>query len=287
LEQIVPERRTSPTVGRRRLGIELRRLRDQAGITIEAVAEQLECSSSKISRIETGHIGVTPRDVRDLLAIYGVEGEAAEEWLKVAREAREKGWWQGYGAVLRGAYVAFESAAARIHSFEAQVVPGLLQIPDYATALFRAARPNITNELLTLRLEVRERRQSLLIREGPVDLWVILDESIFRRMVGGTEVMSAQLKKLLELAQEPHITVQVMPDSAGAHAGMEGSFSILEYDENIGSDVVFAENAVGGLFLEKEADLEHYRTIFDLMRDSALTAERSLDLIAERAKELQ
>ncbi len=283
----MPDRRSSPTVGRRRLGIELRRMREHAGVTIEIVAERLECSSSKISRIETGHIGASPRDVRDMLAIYGIVGEASEEWMKVAREAREKGWWHAYGAVLRGAYVAFESAAARIRTFEAQMVPGLLQIPEYASAVMTAARPNITKELLSLRLEVRVHRQSLLTQERPLDLWAILDEAVFRRMVGGTEVMSAQLNRLLELAQEPHITLQVLPASAGAHAGMEGSFSILEYVENVGSDVVFAENAVGGLFLEKEEDLDRYRSIFGLMSESALSAERSLDVISARAKELQ
>jgi transcriptional regulator with XRE-family HTH domain len=283
----VPERRSSPSVGRRRLGTELRRLREQAGVTIESVAERLECSSSKISRIETGHIGASPRDVRDILALYGIEGDAAEEWLTVARDARQKGWWQAYGAVLRGAYVAFESATSRIRTFEGQVIPGLLQIPEYATEVIVAARPNITKELLSLRLEVRGHRQSLLIREHPVDLWVILDEAVLRRMVGGPEVMAAQLARLVELAQEPHITVQVLSASAGAHAGMEGSFSILEYDERVGSDVVFAENAVGGLFLEKDEDLEHYRTIFGLMSETALSAERSLDVISARAKELQ
>ncbi len=283
----MPERRSSPTVRRRRLGIELRRLREQAGVTIEAVAERLECSSSKISRIETGHIGASPRDVRDMLAIYDVVGDAAEEWMKVAREAREKGWWQAYGAVLRGAYVGFESAAARIRTFEAQVIPGLLQIPEYASAVIKAARPNITNELLTLRLEVREHRQSLLIKDSPVDLWVIMDEAVLYRMVGGNDVMSAQLNKFLERVEEPHITVQVIPASAGAHAGMEGAFSILEYDENVGSDVVFAENAVGGLFLEKDEDLDHYRAIFGLMSETAYSAEQSLDVISKRAKELQ
>jgi hypothetical protein len=162
-----------------------------------------------------------------------------------------------------------------------------LQIPEYATEVIVAARPNITKELLSLRLEVRGHRQSLLIREHPVDLWVILDEAVLRRMVGGPEVMAAQLARLVELAQEPHITVQVLSASAGAHAGMEGSFSILEYDERVGSDVVFAENAVGGLFLEKDEDLEHYRTIFGLMSETALSAERSLDVISARAKELQ
>src|SRR5947209_1816371 len=127
--------RQSPTVRRRRLGIELRRLREAAGITIEAVADRLECSSSKISRIETGHSGATPRDVRDMLVVYGVSGSAAEDLVQVAREARQKGWWHLYGTVLTTAYVGLEAAASSIRAYEAQVLPGLLQVEGYARAM--------------------------------------------------------------------------------------------------------------------------------------------------------
>ncbi len=283
----MPVRRISPAVGRRRLGIELRRLREGAGVTIETVADRLECSSSKISRIETGHIGASPRDVRDMLQIYGVEGDDANELLQVARYAREKGWWQMYGTVLTGAYVGLEAAAARIRSYEAQLVPGLLQTSEYATSVIRAARPDITNELLQARIEVRGIRQSLLTAEEPIDLWVVLDEAALNRMVASREVMATQLKVLVEAAQRPNITLQVLPFSAGAHAGMDGTFSILEYDEDVDPDVVFAENAVGGLFLEKDVDVERYQKIFELLRSTALAADRSLEMIEDHAKGLQ
>ncbi|HEY1487290.1 MAG TPA: helix-turn-helix transcriptional regulator [Micromonosporaceae bacterium] len=267
--------------------MELRRLRDQAGVTIETVADRLGCSSSKISRIETGHIGVSPRDATEMLAIYEVDPALAAELIQTAKDARQKGWWQAYGTALTGAYVGFEQATSRIRGYEAQLIPGLLQTPDYATAVFTAARPNITIELLRSRLEVRSKRQSLLSLDDPVDFQVILDEAALRRVVGNAEIMSAQLGHMLEVAQEPNITVQVIPFSRGAHAGMEGTFVILEYSEGVYQDLVFVENAVGGLFLEKDVDLDRYRTLFGILQETALNAERSLELISERAKELQ
>jgi transcriptional regulator with XRE-family HTH domain len=282
----VSDRRISPTLGRRRLGIELRRLRDAAGVTIETVADQLGCSSSKISRIETGHIGASPRDVTEMLTIYGVSDDLAAELLQVARDARQKGWWQAYGTALSGAYVGFEQATSRIKAYEAQLIPGLLQTPDYATAVITAARPNITIELLQRRLEVRSKRQSLLSVDDPLDLWVILDEAVFHRMVGGPVIMSVQFERLLAAAQEPNITVQVLPFARGAHAGMEGTFTILEYSEDVYQDLVFVENAAGGLFLEKDGDLERYQALFGILHETALPPDRSLELISTRAKEL-
>jgi transcriptional regulator with XRE-family HTH domain len=283
----VPIRRISPTVGRRRLGIELRRLRDQAGITIEVVADRMECSSSKVSRIETGHIGASPRDVRDMLTIYGVDGKTADELVQLARDAKQKGWWQAYGQVLTGAYVGLEAAASRIRSYEAQVVPHLLQTPEYAREVITASRPDLSPEHLAQRLEVRDRRQAILTQEDPLDLWVILDEAALRRTVGGPALMRVQMERIISHIQESKVTLQILPFCAGAHAGMDGSFSILEYEEQVNPDVAFAENAAGGLFLEKEGELVRYRSIFEELRHQALPAERSVEMLNERVKELQ
>jgi transcriptional regulator with XRE-family HTH domain len=283
----VSVRRNSPPLGRRRLGNELRRLREKAGVTIETVADQMDCSSSKISRIETGHIGVSPRDVRDMLSIYAADEGVVQELLQVARDARQKGWWQMYGTALTSAYIGFEAAASQIKAYEAQLFPGLLQTPEYATSVFRAARPDMSDELLKRRLEVRKRRQSLFSEGDPFKFWVILDEGVFQRRVGSTEIMSVQLAKLRKAAQEPNnITVQVLEFSHGAHAGMEGTFSILEYEEDVYPDIVFAENAAGGLFLEKAADLERYQSIFGELRDAALSPTKSAEWITARAEEL-
>ena len=218
-------------------------------------------------------------------AIYEVDSDAAERVVQLARDARKKGWWQAYGTVLTGAYVGLEAAATRIRTYEAQLVPGLLQIPDYARAVIKAARPDITDELLNRRIEVRNIRQSLLSQEDPLDFWVVLDEAALRREVGSSSVMREQLTSLLELVERPNITIQVLPFSVGAHAGMDGTFSILQYEEAVDPDVVFAENAVGGLFLEKDVDLERYRTIFENLRAAALPPDRSVDVIAARIKE--
>jgi hypothetical protein len=280
----VTERR-SPTVRRRRLGLELRRRRELAGLTIDQVADRLECSASKISRIETGHTGATPRDVRDMLEVYGVTGAEGDELVQIARDARQKGWWHPYSAVLTGAYVGLETEASSIRAYEQQVVPGLLQTEEYAHAMIRAARPDIGIDEVESRVRVRMQRQSLLNQADPVRLWVVLDEAVVSRPVGGDAVMRRQLERLHEASGLLHITVQILPFEAGAHAGMDGTFAILEFPEMADTDVVFAENATGGLFLEKVEELRKYHFIFDHIRAAALPPGESRTLISKLAKE--
>lgn len=277
--------RRSPTIRRRRLGAELRRRREAAGVTIEGVAEQLECSASKISRIETGHTSATPRDVRDMLRIYGIVGNESDELVQIAREARQKGWWHPYSTVLTGAYVGLEAAAGSIRAYEQQVVPGLLQTEDYAKAMIRAARPDIDVEQVDQRVRVRLGRQSLLSQDDPIDLWVVLDEAVVSRPVGGDAVMRAQLERLVEAAELPNVTLQILPFEVGAHAGMDGTFTILDFPEAGDPDVVYAENATGGLFLEKSDELQKYIFIFDHIRAAAIRPDESVALIANLAKE--
>jgi transcriptional regulator with XRE-family HTH domain len=278
--------RRSPTLRRRRLGLELRRLREAAGVTIELVAERLECSSSKISRIETGHSGATPRDVRDMLAVYGVDGATADDLVQVAREARQKGWWHLYGTVLTGAYVGLEAAASSARSYEAQVIPGLLQTEEYARTMICNGRPGMSANDVDRRVHVRMARQSLLTQDDPLNLWVVLDETVFHRLVGGHDVMHGQFDRLVMAAGLANVTIQILPFSVGAHVAMDGSFTILGYDEPADPDVVFAENAAGGLFLEKEEELQRYHFIFDHLQASALSPAESATFIAARAEEL-
>ncbi|MGC4808397.1 helix-turn-helix domain-containing protein [Micromonospora sp. DT233] len=277
--------RRGPTIRRRRLGNELRRHRDAAGITIEAVAEKLECSASKISRIETGHTTASPRDVRDMLLIYGLSAAESEELVQIAREARQKGWWHPYSKVLAGSYVGLESAANSMRTYEQQVVPGLLETEAYASAMIRAARPDIEPDQVTQRVRVRINRQSLLTQEDPVDLWVVLDEAVLHRPVGGDAVMRGQLRRLVEVAELPNVTLQILPFAVGAHAGMDGTFTILSFPEAGDPDVVYAENATGGLFLEKSDELQKYNFIFDHIRAAATRPEDSIAQIAELAEE--
>lgn len=263
----------------------MRQHREAAGVTIESVAEQLECSASKISRIETGHTMASVRDVRDMLEIYGVSDAERDELIQIAREARQKGWWHPFSTVLTGAYVGLEAAAGSIRAYEQQVVPGLLQTEEYARALIRGARPDITVEEVEKRVRVRRNRQSLLSQDDPIDLWVVLDETVVSRPVGGDATMRTQLEYLVEAADLPNVTLQILPFEAGAHAGMDGSFTILDFPEPGDPAVVYAENATGGLFLEKNDELQKYVFIFDHIRAAAIRPEESVALIAKLAKE--
>lgn len=278
-------RRASPTLRRKRLGQELRRLREDASVTIEQVAARMECSTSKVSRIETGHTGVAPRDVRAMLDIYGVDGALGDELVQIAREARQKGWWQLYGTVLSGQYVGLEQAADKIKAYEAQSVPGLLQTEEYARALIRAGRPDIGTAEIDKRVRVRMVRQSLLTQDDPLDLWVVLDEAAISRPVGGRAVMRKQYEKLVQASELPNVCLQILPFDVGAHAGLDGTFAILLYNEPNDPTLVFAAHAAGGLFLEKDDELQRYAYIFDQLRTSALSPEASVERFATLAKE--
>jgi transcriptional regulator with XRE-family HTH domain len=269
----------SPTIRRRRLGVELRRHREEAGVTIDVVAERLGCSTSKVSRIETGHTSASPADVQHILDIYGVNASVSAELVQIAREARQKGWWHPYSTVLTGAYVGLETAARSIRAYEQQVVPGLLQSEAYAIALIRGAQWEYTDQEIDQRVRVRMQRQTLLIQDDPIDLRVVLDEAVLSRPVGGDAVMRDQLTKLIEAARLPNVTLQILPFAAGAHAGMDGTFAILEFEEEGDADVVFIENATGGLFLEKAEELRKYISIFDTVRAAALSPEESIEMI--------
>jgi transcriptional regulator with XRE-family HTH domain len=267
--------------------MELRRLREQAGVTIDHVAARLECSASKISRIETGQTGVVPRDVRNILEIYGLDQVMIDNLVEIAEQAREKGWWQLYGDVLTSAYVGLEAAADRAYSYEAQVVPGLLQTEDYARAMLQAARLDIADDEIDRRVRVRQSRQSLLTQDEPIDFWVVLDEAVLRRPVGGPAVMWRQFNHLIAMARRPNVTVQVLPFAAGAHAGMDGTFSMLLYEESASQNFVFAANAAGGVLLDKYDELQRYAFIFDHLRSLALAPDDSIAMIATLAEQEQ
>ena len=275
----------SPTVRRRRLGAELRRHRELAGLTIDQVADQLDCSASKISRLETGQTGSNPRDVRDMLALYGVGDTELEELLSVARETRQRGWWQPYGSILTGAYVGFEAAADRIRSYEAQCVPGLLQTADYARSMIAAVHTGRPRQEVDDRVHVRLGRQALLTQEDPVQFWCVLDEAALRRPVGGREVMRCQLEHLVRESARPNVTVQVLPMAAGEHPGMEGSFVIMSFPDAADPDTVYVTIATGGVFQEKPDDVSRYEIIFDRLQKMALSSAESAEFIATMAKE--
>jgi transcriptional regulator with XRE-family HTH domain len=254
----------APTGRRRRLGAELRRLREEAGLTIDRVAEVLECSPSKVSRIETGQVSATPRDVRDMLGLYRVDDERLEAMVQVAREARQRGWWQKFVDVPDGvpAYVGLEAAATSIDVYMSLIVPALLQTPDYARAVIAAVRPDLPPSEIDRRVELRLRRQDLLGQEHPPRMRVLLDDTVLRRPVGGPAVMAAQRRRLLADADRPTVTVQVLEVEAGAHAGMDGPFTIFGFPAPAERDVVALDSAADALYLEGPEDVARYRRVF-------------------------
>jgi transcriptional regulator with XRE-family HTH domain len=276
----------SPTVRRKRLGIELRRLREQAGFTCEDVGRQLECSGTRISRIETGRINVRPGDVREMLEIYGVTGTEADSLVQLAREARRKGWWHTYGRVLPTwfeAFVGLESEAVRLRDFQPLVMPGLLQTEEYARAVLRAAPNAGSTEDIERQVALRMDRQAILAQPSLPDLWVVLSESVLRADVGGPAVMRAQLRRLLDVAERPNVTLQVLPFSNAAHVDPISPFTILEFPEAADPTVVYLEHLTGCLFLETLDEIRRYTVVFDHLRAEALGISQSADLIAEMA----
>ena len=272
----------TPTGRRRRLGAELRRLREDAGLTIDRVAEALECSQSKVSRIETGQVSATPRDVRDMLALYRVSDARRETMVQIAREARQPGWWQKFGDVPDGvpAYVGLEAAATSIDVYMSLIVPALLQTADYARAVIGAVRPDLPAAEIDRRVELRLRRQALLDQERPPTLRVLLDDAVLRRPVGGAEVMAAQRLRLLTDAERPAVTLQVLPVEGGAHAGMDGPFTIFGFPAAAERDVVALDSAADALYLENPEDVGRYRRVFQRLLPAALTPRASAVLVA-------
>jgi transcriptional regulator with XRE-family HTH domain len=279
--------RPGPTVQRRRLGIELRRLREQAGKTIDEVAELLECSSSKVSRIETGQVSATPRDVRDMLGFYGVEPERRDGLVEFARVARKKGWWEAYGDTDVVPLVGLEVAADQIQQYEPTVIHGLLQTETYARALIRALQPDLSVQQVQRLVELRMTRQDLLKNAGAPELSVVLEECVLRRPVGGVEVMREQLRSLVDtITILPNLTLQVLPLRVGEHGALSGAFAIYRFFDPADPDVVFFEHHLKDLYLDSPEQVERYADTFERLRASALSPSDSSSLLSSITQEL-
>jgi transcriptional regulator with XRE-family HTH domain len=278
--------RPSPTVQRRRLGIELRRERERAGLTIDQVAAALECSDSKVSRIETGQVSATPRDVRDMLELYKVDPEQRDALIQVAREARQKGWWQAYSDTPVVPLVGLEAAADRIHQYAAMAVPGLLQTREYSLAMLRVGRPDLSPQRIERWVELRMARQVILSHDDPPAFSVVLEESVLRRPVGGSTAMREQVRHLARTAVQSTVTLQILPLTVGAHAGMSGTFTIYGFSAPTDSDVVYLEHARGDLYLESEEEIRAYSLTFARLSASALSRDESAEFLTKLAGEL-
>jgi transcriptional regulator with XRE-family HTH domain len=275
----------SPKVRRRRLGIELRQLREDAELTIEQVAARLEVSDSKISRIENGQVSATPRDVRDMAQLYGVSGERLENLKQLARETREKPWWGEYSD-LQPDSAAFEAEASSILMFAPMVLPGLLQTPDYARAVLRAILYDLPPEQVERRVEFRMKRQARLAESAPPKLWAVIDEAILHRMIGDPATMHHQLKSLVETARMPHVTLQLLPFSGGAHAGLDGPFIIIRFPEPTDRDMIYFEHTEWEHYLDDPGAISLHLSLFDHIRAAALKPDDSVKALNERAEQL-
>lgn len=273
---------TSPTVRQRELGIRLRELRRGLGLTVEDVSSKLLCSATKISRLETAARRPSLRDVRDLCELYDVDDTTKAEFMTLAREARQQGWWTKYDDLRHNPYIGLEQVAASITSYTMYYVPALLQTEEYATAIIKAIDPRIDPSKLQQRVEARMRRQQLLQEDNRPRYRVLMDEAVLHRHVGGPTVMRAQLDKILAADHDGNATVQVIPFDVGAHAAAESHFVLLEFaDElNIGP-IVFVEGLTAHQYFERKADIDQYRDAVERLRDVALSPRDSVQRVAE------
>jgi transcriptional regulator with XRE-family HTH domain len=287
-EAQVGDARRSPTVRRRRLGIELRKLREAAGLTAQEVTNHLEWSPGKIARLERAQ-ATKPMvsDTRLLLGLYGVaEGDKRyEELLGLTREARQRGWWSSYKDVLDDSYVEFEAGAQKIYTYELSVVPGLLQTPVYAAALNRGRLirdPDENERLVQLRCE----RQALLEHDNPPYFWAVIDEAALIRPFGSKDDHRAQLQRLIDTERLDHVTIQIMPLEAGPHPGMAGSFVILDFPEKDPS-LVYIETQSSSLYLEEPEELRRYDVIFQNLTAMALGPDASIAHLLKMVDQLE
>jgi transcriptional regulator with XRE-family HTH domain len=280
----------SPTIRRRRLSAELIRLREEAGFTVDEVGKRLEWSRGRLTHMETNKwVRPDTTNIRALLDLYGVtDPKVREAILDLARQSREKGWWAQYRDVFSGSLPGFEEEATQIRTYEALTVPGLLQTPEYAEAIFRAGQVLEDDETAIRRkVQARVARQQILIRRNAPQLWAVVDEAALRKAIGGHEVMREQLVHLSEMAKRPNITLQVLRDSIGAHASMHGPFVILDFPGDLDPSVVYLETATDNLFLERPQELQAYTLIYNRVVAAALSVEDSVRYVASLADQLQ
>ncbi|MGE3288285.1 MAG: helix-turn-helix domain-containing protein [Pseudonocardia sp.] len=264
---------------RRILARELRKLREAAGLTLEEAAPRLDFSDSTLSRIENAQQGANVHAVKSMLDLYDA-GDRWEELLTLARESRQRGWWQAYGLSERASYIGFETEASRVRDFTVSYLPGLLQTADYARAMFAAGMVWDRGQALENAVAVRTIRQERLTDpEHPLHLEAIVDEAALRRPVGGPAVHRAQLEHLLRAVELPTVTLQVLPTGVGAHPGLASAFTLLSFGDLGEPDIAYVEHTLGSVTFDKEPDVARARLYFDRLRAEALGLANSAALV--------
>jgi transcriptional regulator with XRE-family HTH domain len=282
--------RGGPTVLRMLLGIQLRRLREAAGLTPDQAGYEIRASRSKISRVEHGRVGFKERDVSDLLSLYGVTDPGERErMLALARQANNQGWWAKYDDIMPDwfeSYVGLEQATSLIRNFELQFVPGLFQTEEYARGVTMLGHRSAPGPEIEHRVSLRMQRQKLLERDDSPRIWAVVDESALRRPLGGVEAMQAQLRHLAEVTEYPRVTLQVMPFSRGGHPAAGGAFTVLRFAEPDLPDIVYLEQLTSALYLDRRDEVDHYMEVMNRLSAEADTPADSARLLEKIAKSL-
>lgn len=274
--------RRKKTVRGRRLSMELKRLREAAGFSGEQVASSLQWSQSKVSRIETGRIAVSSKDLRALLDLYELPEEKQDKYFELGRGARLKGWWEAYADAIPRDYVDYielEIAASSLLIFSPQIINGILQTEDYARCLVQSALLISPPGEVNRRVKVRMERQERLGADHSRTLSIVIDEAALLRRVGGAEVMRAQLRHLLSCAEEENVTLRVLPNVVGEHPATAGEFTILRFPDEGDADVVHVEAMTSSLYIEEEAEVFRYVLAFNKLCSLALDPEASRQFI--------
>lgn len=280
---------SSPTVLKRRLGQELRKMRESKSVTAAQVAKVLGWSGSKVSRIEAGRSPLSDKDAKLLLAQYGVEDpEEVRQFIALVRRSRQNGWWHSFGDALPEwfkPYLGFESDAVSIWTYQTELVPGLMQTEGYAQAVIRPMNPEMSADEVETRASARARRQDILRTDAAPKVWAIVNEAILHRVVGSADIMKEQLNALADLAESlPNVTVQVLPYDAGAHASQGYSFSYLTFEDVPGS-IVYSEGITSATYFDKQSDLSRHEDIFQRLVAASERPEKSIAMIRNVAEE--
>ena len=281
-----------PTVRTRRLGKELLRLREAAGLKLDDVTARTGMPGSKVSRIEKARLGVRSDDLDSLLDLYSVDdGERRDVLHAFARDGRKRGWWQTYRDIISPAYadlISLETDAVNMRSYQSTLIPGLLQTAAYARATIAAINMTSTPAEVDALVEVRMARQSVLSRPQPLELWAVIHEAALRpRIRGNAALMKEQLQWLLDKQELPHVSVQVLPLDAPPHVGLSGSFAVLGFPETSDLDVVLVESLTSSLYVEDPAEVSRCGSAFEHLRAAALPLDESADLIARTKDSIQ
>jgi transcriptional regulator with XRE-family HTH domain len=278
----------SPTVRRRRLAAELRRLRERAELTGDFVAGQMGWSASKVSRIENAHNAPRPTEIKRLLALYGIEGRYADELMELAQEAKGKGWWKAYSDALpdlHTAYIGLEAEATAASHWSPEVVPGLLQAEDYAREVLRTANGAAPPREIERMVEARMVRQRLLQRDPPFELTAVIDESVLMRLIGSDALMVQQINRLLEVSEYhyPHLSLRILPLN-GVHPVVAGAFILLQFGavHEVGyHDIAYVEHFTNAVYIEAERDTFQFQTGFKKLSEAALDEGASRDRLVQ------